>query len=194
MPEENFRDPIVHLNVPVLQNAKLNWLRAAVLGANDGVVSVSSVIVGVAASGSAHSAVLASGVAAIVAGALSMATGEYVSVSTQKDTEKAHAEKHSILQNNEEEFSNPWHAAWASALAFFAGAIFPLLALVFSPEIYKIPTTFISVFLVLVATGSLSAHVGGANKTKATIRVVLGGMFAMSVTFLIGKLFGNIMF
>jgi VIT1/CCC1 family predicted Fe2+/Mn2+ transporter len=64
-------------------------LRAAVLGANDGIVSVASVLVGVAAAGSPHNAVVLSGLAALVAGAMSMAAGEYVSVSSQSDTERA---------------------------------------------------------------------------------------------------------
>lgn len=68
---------------------RIGWLRAAVLGANDGIVSVASVLVGVASAGSPHHAVVLSGLAALVAGAMSMAAGEYVSVSSQSDTERA---------------------------------------------------------------------------------------------------------
>jgi VIT1/CCC1 family predicted Fe2+/Mn2+ transporter len=68
---------------------RIGWLRAAVLGANDGIVSTASLVVGVAAAGSAHSAVLIAGLAGLVAGAMSMAAGEYVSVSSQADAEKA---------------------------------------------------------------------------------------------------------
>lgn len=68
---------------------RIGWLRAAVLGANDGVVSTASLVVGVAASGASRSAVLVAGVAGLVAGAMSMAAGEYVSVSSQSDTEEA---------------------------------------------------------------------------------------------------------
>lgn len=67
----------------------IGWLRAAVLGANDGIVSTASLIVGVAASHATHSGVLVAGVAGLVAGAMSMAAGEYVSVSSQSDTERA---------------------------------------------------------------------------------------------------------
>jgi VIT1/CCC1 family predicted Fe2+/Mn2+ transporter len=69
--------------------AKLNWLRAGVLGANDGIVATAGLVIGVAASGAAQSAVLTAGLAGLAAGALSMAAGEYVSVSTQRDTEAA---------------------------------------------------------------------------------------------------------
>jgi VIT1/CCC1 family predicted Fe2+/Mn2+ transporter len=67
----------------------IGWLRAAVLGANDGIVSTASLVVGVAASHATHTAVLVAGVAGLVAGAMSMAAGEYVSVSSQLDTEQA---------------------------------------------------------------------------------------------------------
>jgi vacuolar iron transporter family protein len=77
------RHPEAHLS------HRSGWLRAAVLGANDGIVSVAAIIVGVAAAGSSRSAILTAGIAGLVAGAASMAAGEYVSVSSQADTEKA---------------------------------------------------------------------------------------------------------
>lgn len=70
-------------------SSRIGWLRAAVLGANDGIVSTASLIVGVAAADASRSSVLIAGVAALFAGAMSMAAGEYVSVSSQSDTEKA---------------------------------------------------------------------------------------------------------
>lgn len=69
--------------------SRTGWLRAAVLGANDGIVSTASLVVGVAASGASPQNVLVAGVAGLVAGAMSMAAGEYVSVSSQADTERA---------------------------------------------------------------------------------------------------------
>lgn len=71
------------------RSGNLGWLRAAVLGANDGIVSIGSLIVGVASSNAAHGGVVLAGVAGLVAGAMSMAAGEYVSVSSQKDSEQA---------------------------------------------------------------------------------------------------------
>lgn len=68
---------------------KIGWLRAAVLGANDGIVSTASLLLGVAAANATHQSLLLTGIAGLVAGAMSMATGEYVSVSSQSDTEKA---------------------------------------------------------------------------------------------------------
>jgi VIT1/CCC1 family predicted Fe2+/Mn2+ transporter len=69
--------------------ARLNWLRAGVLGANDGIVSTAAIVVGVAGASSSRSAILTAGIAGLFAGAMSMAVGEYVSVSTQRDTERA---------------------------------------------------------------------------------------------------------
>src|SRR3954452_10539713 len=71
------------------RSERIGWLRAAVLGANDGIVSTASLIVGVAAAETTRSSVLVAGVAGLVAGAMSMAAGEYVSVSSQSDTENA---------------------------------------------------------------------------------------------------------
>ena len=76
-----------------VENGKLNRLRAAVLGANDGIVSVSAVVMGVAGAAVDSKAVAVSGLAALIAGALSMAVGEYVSVSSQSDAEKVYIER-----------------------------------------------------------------------------------------------------
>ena len=72
---------------------RIGWLRAAVLGANDGIVSTASLVVGVAAANTDSNSILVAGVAGLVAGAMSMAAGEYVSVSSQADTEKADIER-----------------------------------------------------------------------------------------------------
>src|SRR5688572_14035547 len=72
---------------------KVGWLRAAVLGANDGIVSTASLIIGIAASGAPRGSITLAGIAGLVAGAMSMAAGEYVSVHSQADTEKADLER-----------------------------------------------------------------------------------------------------
>lgn len=215
---------------------KLNWLRASVLGANDGIVSIAGLVLGVAGATNSATAILAAGIAGIVAGAISMAAGEYVSVSSSKDTEKALLQKeryklkhfpkkelkelaliyrekgltektaelvakelskkdvfaahaHAELNIDPNNLTNPWHAALASSGAFLTGAIIPLIIIVLSPSFIKIPATFIAVLAALAITGILSAKAGGANVTRATIRVVLGGALAMVVTYAIGKLF-----
>ena len=84
---------------------RVGWLRAAVLGANDGIVSTASLIIGVAAASTTHANILLAGVAGLVAGAMSMAAGEYVSVSSQSDTENAdlELERLSLLHDFEDE-------------------------------------------------------------------------------------------
>ena len=80
---------------------RVGWLRAAVLGANDGIVSTASLIIGVAAAGATQDNILIAGVAGLIAGAMSMAAGEYVSVSSQADTEKADLEiERQALEDN----------------------------------------------------------------------------------------------
>ncbi len=87
----------------VHRSHRAGWLRAAVLGANDGIVSTASLIIGVAAANTSQAGILLAGIAGLVAGAMSMAAGEYVSVSSQSDTEKADLaiEKKSLEQNVE---------------------------------------------------------------------------------------------
>jgi len=85
-------EPVVAPNEPHATNgmrARLNWLRAGVLGANDGIISTAGLVIGVAAATTDRTAILTAGVAGLVAGAVSMALGEYVSVSSQRDTERA---------------------------------------------------------------------------------------------------------
>ncbi|WP_280489573.1 VIT1/CCC1 transporter family protein [Nocardia carnea] len=215
--------------------AKLNWLRAGVLGANDGIVSTAGLVVGVAAAASSTSTILTAGIAGISAGAISMAVGEYVSVSTQRDAEAAllaqerrelkedpadelaeltaiyhakglsaetarqvaeeltaydafaaHAEAE--LGLNPDELTNPWHAAFSSAVAFILGALLPLLAILLPPTTARIPVTMVAVLLALALTGSVSAWLGGSNRVRAVARVVLGGALAMAVTYGIGQL------
>jgi VIT1/CCC1 family predicted Fe2+/Mn2+ transporter len=89
--EETLLIPQIHKESH--KSDRVGWLRAAVLGANDGTISIASLLVGIAASGAPQSTVLLTGVAGLVAGAMSMAAGEYVSVQSQADTERADIEK-----------------------------------------------------------------------------------------------------
>jgi VIT1/CCC1 family predicted Fe2+/Mn2+ transporter len=87
------------------RSERIGWLRAAVMGANDGIVSTASLVLGVAAAGADRSAILVAGIAGLVAGAMSMAAGEYVSVSSQSDTEDADLarERHELATNDPHE-------------------------------------------------------------------------------------------
>ena len=90
---------------------RIGWLRAAVLGANDGIVSTASLVIGVAASGADARSIIVAGVAGLVAGAMSMAAGEYVSVSSQSDTERADLDRERIELSDEPELERAELAA-----------------------------------------------------------------------------------
>lgn len=169
-------------------NATLNKLRAAVLGANDGIVSTASVVMGVAGATTDKRTIFTAGMAALVAGALSMAVGEYVSVSSQADAEKINARHH---DSDDDEFTNPWAAAIASLTAFTIGGLVPFLAVIMTSS-YRIAVTVVAVTIALVATGYFSARVGNASRTRAIARVVIGGLIAMAITYFIGSLFGTL--
>lgn len=94
---------------------RIGWLRAAVLGANDGIVSTASLILGVAAAGASATSILVAGVAGLVAGAMSMAAGEYVSVSSQADTE------HADLERERQELATKPQQEHAELAAIYAG-------------------------------------------------------------------------
>ncbi len=101
----------------------IGWLRAAVLGANDGIVSTASLIVGVAAAHATHDAIMVAGVAGLVAGAMSMAAGEYVSVSSQADTEHA-----DIARETAELAANPAHELAELTAIYVARGLDSILA------------------------------------------------------------------
>ena len=155
----------------------LNRLRAAVLGANDGIVSTAAVLVGVAGATSNPQTIAMSGLAAVIGGAVSMALGEYVSVSSQRDSERALG-LHQLV--------NPWSAAVASFISFILGAALPFAAALFAPVAVIFGVTFVA----LALTGALSAHLSNVPKTRAVLRIVIGGMAALAVTFAVGSIFG----
>ena len=107
---------------------------------------------------------------------------------TAHDAFAAHVEiEHGIDPN---QLTNAWNAALASALAFTAGAIIPLISILVAPAAMRIGVTFASVLIALAITGVLSAKAGGTDQRRATARVMLGGALAMAITYAIGQLFG----
>lgn len=175
------------------------WLRAAVLGANDGLVSTASLMMGVGAVKHDIKAMILSGFAGLVAGACSMAIGEFVSVYSQLDIEVAQLKRDKERGNEEddggiekEKLPNPLQAAAASALAFSVGAMVPLLAASFIKE-YKVRLGVIlgAVTFALVVFGWLGAVLGKAPALRSSLRVLLGGWLAMALTFGLTKLIGS---
>lgn len=172
-----------------LSAGRLNRLRAAVLGANDGIVSVAAMVVGVAGAAPARSAVVTAGIAGLVAGALSMAAGEYVSVSSQRDAERAGIATGAL--DDDTELTDPWHAAGASLVAFLVGGLVPVLAVLLVPTAgARVPVVAAAVIAALVVTGALSARAGSAPARRAVLRNVIGGGLAMAVTYGVGSVVG----
>ncbi|AEE77815.1 Ccc1 family [Arabidopsis suecica] len=171
---------------------RAQWLRAAVLGANDGLVSTASLMMGVGAVKQNVKIMILTGFAGLVAGACSMAIGEFVSVYSQYDIEVAQMKRETGGEIEKEKLPSPTQAAAASALAFSLGAMVPLLAAAFVKE-YKVRIGAIvaAVTLALVMFGWLGAVLGKAPVVKSSLRVLVGGWLAMAITYGFTKLIGS---
>lgn len=227
--------PSAHVELHYIH--RTGWLRAAVLGANDGIVSTASLIIGIAASAASSQYILFTGLAGLVAGAMSMAAGEYVSVSSQADTERAdlETEKRALRDSPDAELdelidiyimrglsadlatqvaaqltehdalaahardelgispnlaARPVQAAFSSAISFAVGAALPLIAALLAPHAYITPVVAFVSLLSLILLGILSAYAGGANRLRATLRILFWGSAAMIVTGLVGHVIG----
>ena len=163
---------------------KLDWLRAAVLGANDGIVSIAGVVIGVASAGADKGNILLAGVAAVVAGAISMGGGEYTSVRSSRDAEIAHG------KNPKNTSARPWAAAFSSFVAFSAGAVLPLLAILGPWDQYRVEVTAAAVVIALAITGFWAAKVGNSPVGKSVLRNVLVSIVTVGLSYLIGTILG----
>ena len=216
---------------------RIGWLRAMVLGANDGIISTAALVLGVAAADSGRSAILTAGMAGLVAGAVSMALGEFVSVSSQRDSERSDIAKETWELANQADheldelaaiyhakgldrdlarqvavqltahdalgvhlreelgidpgaLAKPLQAAWSSALAFAVGAAVPMVAAAVASSATRIWAVIVVALVALAGLGYTGARLGGAPSTKPVLRVVVGGVAAMAITMLVGKVFG----
>lgn len=215
-----------------------SWLRAAVLGANDGIVSTAALVVGVAAATTTRDPVVVAAVAGVLAGAASMAVGEYVSVASAKDAQESDlrrerrelrtdpegelaelagiyeargvtpatalavatelmeadalaAHAHDELGITDALSARPLQAAAASAAAFAAGGTIPLVAVLLAPVGAIVLAVAAATTLALLLLGLLSAAAGRARRGRAIVRILLGGLAAMLVTFGGGELLGT---
>ena len=222
-------------------------LRALLLGANDGLVSVSALLMGISSGSESDDIFMLAGIASIVAGSLSMGCGEFISVASQRDSEKADIQKEIEEQNKGAEaqlrelhqlkmiyvgrglsenlalqvaeqltendvikahardehgididakdgagsgFSSPIQAAIASAGSFIFGAVIPFLCALWIPtNSGKMIVLLCSTAFTLLAFGIAGARFGGSSLTKGGLRVLIGGLFALAVSFGVGQLF-----
>ncbi|KAE8686816.1 Vacuolar iron transporter-like protein 2.1 [Hibiscus syriacus] len=161
-----------------------------------GLVSVASLMIGVGSVKEDVKAMIIAGFAGLVAGACSMAIGEFVSVCTQRDVEiaqmKREKRKGSSESGNDEKLPNPVQAAMASALAFAIGAVLPLLAAAFiTQHKVRIVVVVAVASAALMVFGVVGALVGGTPVAKSSARVLVGGWMAMGATFELTKLIGS---
>ncbi|KAL1534302.1 Vacuolar iron transporter 2.1 [Salvia divinorum] len=178
---------------------RAQWLRAAVLGANDGLVTVASLILGVGALKHDARAIILAGFAGLFAGACSMAIGEFVSVYTQLDIERAQIKREKTMAGSgvaeeaeREKLPNPWQAAAASAIAFSLGAVLPLLAAAFVEDHRVRQGVVVAATTAgLVGFGGTGAVLGRTKVVRSCVRVVVGGWMAMAITFGLTKLLGS---
>ncbi|XP_047336923.1 vacuolar iron transporter homolog 3-like [Impatiens glandulifera] len=190
---------------------RAQWLRAAVLGANDGLLSTSSIMMGIGAVRTDAKSMILTGIAGLIAGACSMAIGEFVSVYSQYDIEMAQIKRDKAAQvggdgggkthvmskeemiEREKALPSPFMAAAASAVAFAGGAMVPLLSAAFVKG-YRLRIGLVvgMASLALVLFGMLSASLGRAPLVKSSIRVLVGGWLAMGITFGFTRLVGSI--
>ncbi|TCM66628.1 VIT1/CCC1 family predicted Fe2+/Mn2+ transporter [Acinetobacter calcoaceticus] len=215
---------------------RAGWLRASVLGANDGIISVTSLVMGMAASGASTETLLVTCIAGLISGATSMAAGEYISVKSQSDIEEADLklEARELERNPQHELNEltdiyinrgldpalahevavqltakdaleahardeigindvtsarPIQAAFSSALSFSIGVIFPMLAILFSPEAYLGWIVMIVGVISLAVLGALSSYYAGTSMLKGSLRVCIWGIIAMAFSSWIGSLF-----
>jgi VIT1/CCC1 family predicted Fe2+/Mn2+ transporter len=220
------------------RSGRTGWLRAAVLGSNDAIVSTASIIIGVAASSAPKGTILVAGMAGLVAGAMSMAVGEYVSVSSQRDAERADIKRENLelagqpqaelnelamiyvkrgldkdlamkvaeqlsehdrlgahmrdeLGIDQTALARPMQAAWISAVSFVSFALIPVAALLVAPAAFRIHVIAVLSLICLAALGAFGGYLGGAPIGRAALRVTLGGMLAMAVTAIIGRILGG---
>ncbi|QCD84050.1 Ccc1 family [Vigna unguiculata] len=183
-----------HANINYMERAQ--WLRPAVLGANDGLVSVASLMMGVGAVKKDAKAMLLAGFAGLVSGACGMAIGEYVAVYTQYDVEMCQMKRESLGGEKDLEMAmekrtlpNPLQATLASAVSFSVGALIPLLSAAFIQS-YKTRLIVVvtTASLALVVFGRVVAELGKTPKLKSYLRFLLGGWIAMAITFGLTKL------
>lgn len=139
---------------------------------------------GVAGAGADLPEVLLAGIAALIAGAISMAGGEYTSVSAQRDTELAHGRDATTLT------ASPFSAALSSFISFTLGALLPLLAIAGPWQQFREMATVISVVVALALTGWWAAKVGKAPRVRSILRNVIVSVLAMSLAYLVGAILG----
>ena len=163
---------------------RLNILRAAVLGANDGIISVSGIVLGAAGANLDSKTLLISGLSGMLAGACSMAGGEWISVSTQRDIQEKTMERQ--LENEDcencpiklqkNDILMPFHAAASSFCSFIIGAMIPLLTMILARPEHRVVFTLIAMIASLSINAIVCTHNSEVSTSKTILRNVITGL------------------
>lgn len=180
---------------------RLNVLRAGILGANDGIISVSGIVLGAVGANMSNQTLFISGISGMLAGACSMAGGEYVSVSAQKDVQVSCLNNQVAPESRNSEayqtkiqeidLMNPLHAAVMSFISFMLGALIPLLAISLSTPAWRLTNTLIAMVIALTLNATISAQRGAISIRKVVLRNITIGLVTAFVTFVMGSLLGG---
>lgn len=180
---------------------RLNVLRAGILGANDGIISVSGIVLGAVGANMSNQTLFISGISGMLAGACSMAGGEFVSVSAQKDVQltRLNAQVDEGARQSDEyqtkiheiDVLNPLHAAAMSFGSFLLGALIPLLAISLSTPKWRLINTLIAMVIALTLNATISAQRGAIPVRKVILRNITIGLVTAFVTYVMGTLLGG---
>jgi len=180
---------------------RLNILRAGILGANDGIISVSGIVLGAVGANLSNTTLFISGISGMLAGACSMAGGEYVSVSAQKEVqlskltqitnEEQVETSATVTRLREIDLLNPIHAAGMSFISFILGALIPLLAISLSAPAWRLGNTILAMVVALSLNATISSQRAAVSLPKVILRNVMVGIATALVTYLMGTLLGG---
>lgn len=172
----------------------LNVIRASILGANDGIISVSGIVLGAAGANLNSKTLLISGLSGMLAGACSMAGGEWISVSTQRDIQEKTMERQ--LENEDcencpiklqkNDILMPFHAAASSFCSFIIGAMIPLLTMILARPEHRVVFTLIAMIASLSINAVVCTHNSEVSTSKTILRNVITGLLTTLVTFILG--------
>lgn len=172
----------------------LNVIRASILGANDGIISVSGIVLGAAGANLDSKTLLISGLSGMLAGACSMAGGEWISVSTQRDIQEKTMERQ--LENEDcencpiklqkNDILMPFHAAASSFCSFIIGAMIPLLMMILARPEHRVVFTLIAMIASLSINAIVCTHNSEVSTSKTILRNVITGLLTTLVTFILG--------
>lgn len=172
----------------------LNVIRASILGANDGIISVSGIVLGAAGANLDSKTLLISGLSGMLAGACSMAGGEWISVSTQRDIQEKTMERQ--LENEDcencpiklqkNDILMPFQAAASSFCSFIIGAMIPLLTMILARPEHRVVFTLIAMIASLSINAIVCTHNSEVSTSKTILRNVITGLLTTLVTFILG--------